>query len=102
MTAIVKGTTPTIYYTFSTVSVQNISVAYLTIKQFGEIVVEKDISSASIRESALAWTLTQEETLLLDVGSAKIMLNWLLSDGTRGIGKETEVKIKNNHKDEVI
>ena len=49
---IARGTTPTIRYTFSLVDVSAIVVAYLTIKQ-GSLVIEKDLTSATIGDGYL-------------------------------------------------
>ena len=102
MAAIIRGTTPTIQYNFNSVQVSNIAVAYLTIKQGGTIVVEKDIATATTGEKSLSWTLTQEETLTIAAGQAEAMLNWRLQDGTRGASVKNIVAINSNHIEEVI
>lgn len=101
MANIIQATTPTIIYRFKTAPVENITVAYLTIKKNGNVVLEKDIDSATVTEDALAWTLTQEETLIWS-GSLSFMLNWKLADGTRGASAKSTVKIDDNYKAEVI
>ena len=63
---ITRGTTPTVRFTFSAVSVSEFDVAYLTIKQQGEKLIEKDLSAAETGEKYIEWTLTQEETLSMD------------------------------------
>ena len=102
MAQIIRGTTPTIEFTFKTVDVSNISGAVLTIRQNGQIVVEKDKTAASVGESAVSWTLSQEESLSLGIGNCKIMLNWILADGTRGASDNNSVEILPNHVNEVI
>lgn len=98
---IIKGTTPTIVYTFDTVDVSTITAAYLTIKKGSDVVLERDLSTASAGEKTLSWTLTQAESLSV-TASARIMCNWLLQDGTRGASEEMEVLFAENHKNEVI
>lgn len=101
MDKIIRGTTPTFIYTFNSVTVANIAVAYLTVKQGDEILIEKDLTDATVGQKALSWTFTQAETLSMgDV--IKVMLNWRLSDGTRGASAETKLYVTDNHKDEVI
>ena len=99
--AIINGTTPTIQYTFNDVNVANITEAYLTIKQNGAVTLEKDLETAVVGEKSLSWTLTQQETLAMQ-GKVSMMLNWLLTDGTRGASDKTAVLIDTNYKDEVI
>lgn len=98
---IIRGTTPTIKYTFKVVDPASITAAFLTIKKGGEIVIEKDLAAASVGEDSLSWTLTQAETLSI-AGMAQVMLNWLLNDGTRGASLQTVVKFDPNHIEEVI
>lgn len=101
MAEIIKGTTPTIQYNFSDVNVENITEAYLSIKQNGAVALEKDLDTAIVGENSLSWTLTQQETLAMQ-GRVSMMLNWLLTDGTRGASEKTTVLIDTNYKDEVI
>lgn len=102
MASIIRGTTPTIEYKFDCVSVNDIVTAYLTIKQRGEVVIQKDLSQAIIGENSLSYRLSQEETLSLALGKIDMMHNFVLNDGTRGASEEIEVAIIRNHKNEVI
>lgn len=101
MAVIINGTTPTIQYTFKDVEVANISEAYLTIVANGQVVMEKDLNTATVGDDYLAWTLTQQETLSM-TSTAYMMLNWLLVDGTRGASSKTTVLMDTNFKNEVI
>lgn len=60
---IVRGTTPTIRFTFIAVDTADIVVAYLTIMQDGATLIEKDLEDADVQEGYIEWTLSQEETL---------------------------------------
>lgn len=102
MAQIIRGTTPTFVFTFSKVSVADIVTAILTVKQSGEILIEKELSSATIGEKTLSWELTQEECLALNYGRSTVMINWLTQDGTRGASNEYSVDIVQNHIPEVI
>lgn len=102
MTTIVIGTTPTITYKFKVVDVSEITVAILTIKERGTILIELTKSDATVGEDSLSWTLTQEETLLLGAKTATMMLNWKTQDGTRGASEEVFVQGAPNHIREVI
>ena len=102
MISIIRGTTPTVKYTFSKIDVDDLTAAYLTFEQCGSIIIEKDISVATIVDGEISWRLDQEDTLAATCGQAKMMLNWLLADGTRGASNELGVSFKDNQKDEVI
>lgn len=79
----------------------DITTAILTVKVGYEIVAEKTKDTATVGANSLSWKLTQEETLVTASG-AEIMLNWVLSDGTRGASNKTNVIFTPNHKEEVI
>ena len=98
---IIRGTTPTIQFSFKVVDPSTISKAILTIKKGGEIAIEKALESASVGETSLSWTLTQAETLSV-AGAAEIMLNWVTQDGTRGASKAATASFTPNHIEEVI
>ena len=102
MAQIIRGTTPTIQFTFNYVDVDNISAAILTIKQSCVEKVEKDITEATAGDKTLSWTLTQEESLSLATGACKIQCNWLLAYGTRGASKIYNVEVTANQVIEVI
>ena len=101
MANIIRGTTPTITYTFSTVNVSNITVAFMTIKKNGTVAIKKSLSQATVDAKELSWTLSQEETFSVS-GDATVMLNWKLNDGTRGVSAEKPVRFSPNHIEEVI
>lgn len=100
MAEIIRGTTPTITYTFSEVSVSDITSAILTFTSNGTSLT-KELADATIGSTSLSWKLTQEETLSLS-GMSHVMLNWLLSDNTRGATKPSVVVFLSNAVDEVM
>lgn len=102
MASVIRATTPTVTYKFNVIDVADIVTAYLTIKQSGSTVIEKDLSDATVGEDSLAWEFTQEETLLMRQGKISFMLNWKTVDGTRGASEKSVVVIEDNYKDEVI
>lgn len=102
MTKIIIGTTPTITYKFKVVDVADITVAILTIKERGTILIELTKSDATVGEDSLSWTLTQEETLQIGVKTCTMMLNWKTEDGTRGASEEVYIQGSPNHIREVI
>lgn len=100
MTAIIRGTTPTLKYTFNDVQVTNITTAYLTIKIDSEPThnIEKDLSTATVEAKAISWKLTQTETLSFG-NNINVMLNWKMSDGTRGASEKTNILVSDNYKE---
>ena len=103
MASIIKGTTPTIQFTFNFINPANITVAYLTVKQDKVVIIERDKSTAVVGDKTISWRLSQEETLQFIAGrKIAVMHNWLLNDGTRGASKEAIISVEDNHKDEVI
>lgn len=104
MVTVVRGTTPTFKYTFKKVDTEELTVAYITFKTCGRVILEKDMSTATVEEGAISWTLSQEETLSFpccDDGFV-VQLNWRTLDGTRGVSKEVPVRVKVNVKEVVI
>lgn len=71
---IIRGTTPTITFTFTDIDVNELDVCYLTIKtstpallpETQSILIEKTLAEAEVGENSLSWHLTQEETLKID------------------------------------
>lgn len=105
MHAIVRGTTPTIRWTFRTVSLDSIVKAILLIKRGQSVEIEKPLSEATVdtENKTIEWTLTQAETLgLSEFKEYTAHCDWLLADGTRGAGKVTAVKVFPPGKDKVI
>ena len=82
MTAIIRGTTPTIKYTFSVVDPADFSEAILTIKDSRkQEKLRKTLDTATVGTDYVEWTLTQEETLSLGVGNAEVQVR-AIKDGT--------------------
>lgn len=102
MTNIVIGTTPKITYKFSQIIPSDISIAIITIKKNGKIVLKKDLSKATIDEDAITWQLTQEETLSIGTGVAEVMLNWIDAQDVRGVSEKEMIMFVRNHIDDVI
>lgn len=94
---IIRGTTPTIQFTFKEVDVSDVTTAYLNIGT-----IEKDLSTATVGDDTISWTLSQSETLGLSGLRTTVQLNWKTSDGTRGASEAVQVEIAENAKNEVI
>lgn len=101
--ALIRGTTPTVEFTYSDITVSDITVALLAIKQDKRTIIEKVLSDATVSENSISWTLTQEDTLLLrEQRDAYIMCDWKLANGTRGRSKIIVVDVEDPGKSEVI
>lgn len=85
MATIIRGTTPTITFTFSDVDVSTIITAVMTIKQNGSTVISKVLNDAEVGDDYISWWLSQEDTLsLASKTKAAITCDWLLDGGIRG------------------
>lgn len=101
--AIIKGTTPTIIFTFSEVDVAHITTAFLVIKQNDTVIIDKPITDAVIGEDSIEWKLTQLETLSLSENRmAEVCCDWKLADGTRGRSNKIEERVEKAGKNGVI
>ena len=100
---IIRGTTPTVKFTFKTIQVGNIRTAYLVIKRGGSAVFKKTDGNADAEENSLSFTLSQEETLSLPYGdNMTIGLDWLTVDGTRGRSNIEKLRTGDSGIEEVI
>lgn len=98
---IVRGTTPTILFTFQKIDGRNLTTAFLTMVANGRTVIEKDINSAIVAEKSISWKLTQNESLSLP-NTVTVQLNWKLPDGTRGASLKNQLRVEANNKEGVI
>lgn len=99
---IIRYTTPTIKFTFSDIDVNDITTAYLIVKQNGRNVIEHNLESATIQSGQISWTLTQAESGKLSKTNATIYCDWKLRDGTRGRSNVKTEAVEDSGKSEVI
>lgn len=103
MAEIIRGTTPTVIYSFDMIKPEDISVCYLLIKQRGHPVIEKTLGDSSLTDGKLSFTLTQEETLSLSTAyPAQIVLDWKTTGGVRGRSNIVDCAVRQAGKDAVI
>ena len=94
MRQIIKGTTPTFKFTFDNIIADSIIAAYLTIVQDKTLVIEKSIQDASVGDGYIEWTLTQDETLMLNhISPLRVQIRYKLSDGFIGASEIKEVDV---------
>lgn len=99
---IIRGTTPTIKFTFKTVDPQQIVTAYLTMKQ-GELVIEKNLADGTVGENYIEWRLSQAETVSLDDDeNIKIQCRYKIADSSAYVSKIYSVPPYDILKDGVI
>lgn len=81
----IRGTTPSLRWNFSKIPVSTITAATMTVVQGGNVIATKHLSDATVGDSSLTFTLTQQETLALKVGlKAEIQLKYKTEDGLVG------------------
>ena len=104
MAAIIRMTTPTLQYSFSAVSVSDLTDAILSIGMGRTVVIEKELSDAVVdtENNTLSWRLSQEDTQALTGSSVSIQCNWLPAAGLRGASEQTNVIVLNNKHEEVM
>lgn len=97
---IIRGTTPTLIFTFSEIEPSDISVCYMLIKQRGQTIIEKTLSDGVVDENGLSFTLTQTDTLALSTtNSAQVLLDWKTAGGVRGRSNIYDCAVKVAGKD---
>lgn len=104
MNAIIRGTTPTITFTFDTVDPTTFADYYLTIKSISDLstpIIQTSAGSASATE--LSFTLTQTDTFKLTAGdTVNIYLDWLTMDMIRGRSVVATCRVFETGRDEVM
>ena len=103
MATIIRGTTPTITFTFSDFNATDIVEAVFVIKQGGNTILQMDLSEADVDESTLTWYLTQENTFLLNSALGGIIVcDWLLDNGIRGRSEVFSFAVDNPAVEEIL
>lgn len=95
---IIRGTTPTIIYTFKEIKPSDISECYLLIKQNGNTVIERTLSDGEVSDTELRFTLSQADTLSLAMDKAQIILDWKTQQGIRGRSAIVSFSVKQEGK----
>lgn len=98
METIVRGTTPTIVFTFSDIDIGDIESFYAVIRQCGSTLLTIGIDDERVEmwDGNIYILLKQEDTLLLNPSLfGTIVLDWVLYDGMRGRSKECQFSVDN-------
>ena len=80
--SIPRGTTPIFTLTFTDVDLTGAAHVYVTFKQGGRILTKSD-ADLTVTATNIEVGLTQEETLMFNVGNVQIQANWTLANGSR-------------------
>ena len=84
---IIRGTTPPIRFSFTELDPQDMTEAYITIRQ-KDVLIEKGLSEAVVTQDALLWELSQAETLSLEDGwNARVQCRYKLASGAAGASR---------------
>lgn len=98
-----RWTTPSVTYKPSMVEMQDVDEIFMVIKQGGSNVIVKDKSESETDETGFIWTLTQEETSLLQARrSAFIQIDYTDTAGNRYTTRPRQYEIVESALNEVI
>ena len=104
MNALIRGTTPTITFTFDSVDPANFADYCLTIKSVTDLdtpIIQT--STATVGTGILSFTLTQAQTLALTAGdTVNVYCDWLTSGMVRGRSVVATCRVFETGKDEVM
>ena len=105
MNAIIRGTTPTITFTFDTVDTSNITEAYITIKSVNDLdtaIVQNSLATATVASGSISWDLSQTDPFKLTAGdTVNVYCDW--KEGTvRGRSQVATCRVFETGVDEVI
>ena len=97
-----RGTTPILQFNLP-FSVSNISVMYITAKQYDVVVLEKDLSDCIVDDTSVSLKLTQEETLKLQQNRRiSLQIRVRTHDGTALASQKFECDVKDILREGVI
>lgn len=103
MASIARWTTPSITYKPSAVEIDNITDIYLVIRQSGRVLITKDKDNAFIDENGFMWTLTQEDTALIEAKTnAIVQVDYKTESGMRYTTVPKQFTISDSAIQEVI
>ena len=92
----VQATTPTFILTLpNDIDLGEAAHVYFTLKQNG-LEIEKSDSDLTIDANEVSVYLSQEETLKLSVGTARLQLNWTYLNGSRACSTIATVNVDEN------
>lgn len=95
------GTTPTYVLTFQGVDFTQADEIVVTISDMNETTILELTPEAT--ETTLTFSLTQEQTLAMPIGSCLIQVNWLYDNrDKRGASDKGKIDFRKNLKHEVM
>ena len=92
----VQATTPTFILTLpNDIDLGQAVHVYFTMRQNGSV-IEKSDSDLAIDANEVSVYLSQEETLKLSIGAARLQLNWTYANGSRACSTIATVTVDEN------
>ena len=92
----VQATTPTFILTLpNDIDLGEAAHVYFTMRQNGSV-IEKSDSDLTINANEVDVYLSQEETLKLSLGAARLQLNWTYANGSRACSTIATVNVDEN------
>ena len=99
---IIRGTTPRVRFSLPFPN-SHVAIGIVSAKQYGEVMMEKNVQDCDMEEDSVCVKFTQAETLaLLPDTTASITLIVKTVDGDRFETDPIIEKVRDTHKDEVI
>lgn len=106
MSDLFRWTTPSFDFEFDDdVDVADVTEAVFAIKQWGNTIVEKDITTATVdtTNNIITWTLTQSETgLITKAKKCEVQCDCLFANGMRTTTEPVTYSVQDSAKNEVI
>ena len=106
MSDLFRWTTPSFDIEFDDdLDVADVTEAILAIKQWGNTVIEKDLSTATVdtENNIITWVLTQSETgLITKAKKCEVQCDCLLQNGMRTTTEPVTYSVQDSAKNEVI
>lgn len=97
---IVPGTTPTVKINIDKTILEGTTSARVDISQNNEVLIQ--IKDPTIGESSVTFTLTQEQTYLLEKGAVKVQVHGKNSDGNKWKTKPLSIAVGESLSDTVL
>ena len=92
----VQATTPTFVLTLpQDIDLGEAAHVYFTLRQNGSV-IEKSDTDLNIDANEVEVYLSQEETLKLSIGTARLQLNWTYANGSRACSTIAAVTVDEN------
>lgn len=94
---IARWTTPSVIFKPAASEVADISAAALTIRQFGQTVMQRSLSDAQVVDNGLLWDFSQADTSqLISAAPLFVQIDYITKSGTRYTTVPVEYSVLNS------